>query len=134
MRAVIRTFMLAVAVVIHVGFAAAQSSSRDACGMADPPKDAIRKKLVGGMVEIKYPDPATVPGNYTGCLNLWYEGVGPRVLATVARFKNGVTEAVSVPPYGLTCEYRNNTLVPDPARRGECLDAADVTLDKWRAP
>lgn len=84
------------------------------------------------MAEIKYPDPRTVPNNYSGCLNIWLEGVGPPVLTTVAKFRGGVTESVSIPAYGLNCEYRNNRLVPDPVRRGTCLDATDVTLEKWR--
>jgi hypothetical protein len=100
--------------------------------MTQPPKEAVRKALPGGMAEIKYPDPRIVPNNYTGCLNTWLEGVGPPALTTVARFKNGVTESVGIPAYGLNCEYKNNRLVPDPARRGNCLEAKDVTLDKWR--
>jgi hypothetical protein len=120
-----------------VGFSVAEAASGDACGMVDPPKEAVRKTtVVGGAIEIWYPDPRTVPSNYTGCLNTWYtyEGTGPATLVSVAKFNKGVTESVRVPPYGLTCEYRNNALVPDPARLGTCLEAADVTLDKWRRP
>ena len=86
------------------------------------------------MAEIKYPDPRSVPNNYTGCLNTWFEGDGPPRLATVARFSGGVTEWVRIPAYGLNCEYKNNQLLPDPARQGTCLEAKDVTLGKWRLP
>jgi hypothetical protein len=131
----IRIITLAIGAFIYVvGSALAQTPSSSTCGMAEPPKQAMRKTLVGGMVEIKYPDPTTVPANYTGCLNIWMEGVGDPVLTMVAKFKNGVAESVSVPPYGLNCEYKNNKLVHDPARLGTCLDAGDVTLDKWRMP
>ncbi len=132
MRAVIRIGAFAIIACASAGPAVAQSSGSNTCKLEQPPNEAVRRVLPGGMAEIKYPDPRTVPNNYTGCLNTWLEGVGPPVLIAVAKFKDGVTESVRIPAYGLDCAYENNRLVDDPARRGTCLDAKDVTLEKWR--
>lgn len=119
-----------VAALVWAGAASAQTV--DSCKLTEPPKDALRKTLPGGMVDIKYPDPAKVPSNYTGCLNSWFSASGPP--AFIAKFRNGVTESVISPITGLVCEYRNGQLVPDPRRLGTCLEAQDVTLAKWRLP
>jgi hypothetical protein len=42
------------------------------------------------MVEIRHPDPRTVPDTYTGCLNTWLEGVGPPALMTVREVEGRV--------------------------------------------
>jgi hypothetical protein len=130
----LRAYALPICCLVCAGSTFAQPAGIDTCGMKQPPEGALRRTLPGGMAEIKYPDPRTVPNDYTGCLNTWLDGIGPPALLTVARFRNGITESVSIPAHGLNCEYQNDSLVPDPARKGHCLDTKDVTLEKWRLP
>ncbi len=124
--------------------AAAQSAStiETTCGLSQIPANAVRVEVPQSPPLFHYPDPRSVPQDYTGCLNTWLEGNIP---AMQARFFRGRIVWFRVGGNDVYCEYENDRVVKqvvDEALRRKMAEAGMVATycppghelipSKWR--
>ena len=134
-----------VALNFVISMAIAQTSATT-CNLSAPPEDAARasSSLIGEV--LAYPDPKSVPTNYSGCLSTW---VGGGVRMIEAKFENGKIRWYRMGDNDLYCEYENDQVVKEVASErmrkgleqyppqmrsliGLCPPGAQLIPSKWK--
>lgn len=88
--------------------AATAAELPNTCGLAAPPKDALRLQQPPAPLMFQYPDPSRVPAAYTGCLNTWLEN-GQKVME--ARFDKGRIVHYRMGHDDVACDYRDARVI-----------------------
>lgn len=104
--------------LIFSGFCFAQNNESMGCNLNAAPTNAVRKSAGSALPTLSFPDPETVPPNYSGCLNLWSEA-GVRIVE--AKFEKGAIRWYRLGDNEVYCEYENNRptkeMLSDAARK-----------------
>lgn len=115
--------------------AVAQSAIDEApaCNVQVVPKEAVRLPQNGGLVTLHYPDPRSVPADYSGCLNSWAVIGNKTVPMFVSKFDKGVIQSWKMAEMNVVCNYENGQLARDKSVSASmCPPAREVTLKKWQ--
>lgn len=78
------------------------------CNLRDIPAQAVRVEVPQSPALFHFPDPRSVPHDYSGCLNTWFEG---NVRAMQARFNRGKVAWFRVGNNDVYCEYQDDRVV-----------------------
>lgn len=103
------------------------------CNVQTVPEGAIRQPQIGGAVTLHYPDPRSVPADYSGCLNSWAVVGENTVPAFVAKFERGVIQFWKMAAMNVVCSYEDGQLVREKSSNASmCPPAREVALKKWQ--
>jgi len=104
-----------------------------ACNIQAVPEEAIREPQIGGAVTVYYPNPRTLPADYSGCLNSWIVVGEKTTPAFVAKFDKGVIQFWKAAAMNITCSYEGGQLVHAKSTNASmCPPAREITLKKWQ--
>ncbi len=103
------------------------------CDIKIAPKDALRHPLDGDtLATLHYPDPRSVPDDYSGCLNIWFEADGRSFLTAVIRFKKGQLVSLTDPERNMGCHYDNGRLIKEKSAPAELCPPSGGTVSEWK--
>jgi len=142
-RHLVSAFFLSSGLLVAAGAAAQQALTAEAtCSLSQIPANAVRVEVPQSPPLFHYPDPRSVPWDYSGCLNTWLEG---NIRAMQARFNRGRVVWFRVGGNDVYCEYENDRVVKqvvDESLRRKMADAGmttsycppgqDLVPAKWR--
>lgn len=110
----------------------AESDTNKNCEINAAPENALSLKQANGAFStVHYPDPKLVSDDYSGCLNIWFEGNGKVALMSRAVFKNGQLQELQMPELNVVCYYNNGKLAQDKSSP-QCPPSKGGAISAWR--
>ena len=132
-RVAIRSLILCLSCFATVVVAQPAVDESTTCSVQAAPAEAIRQPQIGGVITLHYPDPRSVPADYSGCLNSWAVVGEETTPAFVAKFDKGVIQYWKAAAMNITCAYEGGQLIKEKSTNSPmCPPARELALKKWQ--